>query len=56
MLEYEQYRLQLEGMEKGIITLENKTTGKTYELSCSFTERQIKILKAGGLLAFTKEG
>ncbi len=45
-----------EGMEKGVITLENKTTGKSFELSCSFTERQIKILKAGGLLAFTKEG
>lgn len=45
-----------EGMVKGTIALENKTTGKIYELSCSFTERQIKILKAGGLLAFTKEG
>ena len=45
-----------EGMEKGVIALEDKTTGKSFELSCSFTERQIKILKAGGLLAFTKEG
>ena len=45
-----------EGMEKGVIALENKTTGKSFELCCSFTERQIKILKAGGLLAFTKEG
>ena len=45
-----------EGMDKGVITLEDKTTGKAFELSCSFTDRQKKILKAGGLLAFTKEG
>ena len=45
-----------EGMDKGVIALENKTTGKKVELTCSFTDRQKKILKAGGLLAFTKEG
>ncbi|MBQ3235084.1 MAG: aconitate hydratase [Clostridia bacterium] len=44
-----------EGFEKGVITLTDKTNGKSYELACSFTDRQIKILKAGGLLAFTKE-
>ncbi len=45
-----------EGMDKGVITLEDKTIGKTFELACSFTDRQKKILKSGGLLAFTKEG
>ncbi|MBO7214693.1 MAG: aconitate hydratase, partial [Clostridia bacterium] len=42
-----------EGFEKGVISLNNKTSGKSYELSCSFTDRQISILKAGGLLAYT---
>lgn len=45
-----------DGMDKGEITLENATTGESYTLVCSFTERQKGILKAGGLLAFTKEG
>ena len=44
-----------EGMDKGIITLTNETTSKKVNLVCSFTERQKKILKAGGLLAYTKE-
>lgn len=44
------------GMDNGEITLENATTGESYSLVCSFTERQKGILKAGGLLAFTKEG
>ena len=41
-----------EGMEKGEITL--KANGKEYKLACSYTKRQIDILKAGGLLAYTK--
>ncbi len=45
-----------EGMDKGEIILKNETTGEEMELSCSFTERQKAILKAGGLLAYTKEG
>ncbi len=45
-----------EGMDKGEITLKNETTGEEIKLACSFTERQKAILKAGGLLAFTKEG
>ena len=44
-----------EGMEKGEITLKNETTGECYLLECTFTDRQKSILKAGGLLAFTKE-
>lgn len=44
------------GMDKGEITLKNETTGESFTLCCSFTERQKAILKAGGLLAYTKEG
>jgi len=43
------------GMDSGEMTLENKTTGEKISLVCSFTERQKDILKAGGLLAYTKE-
>lgn len=45
-----------EGMDKGEITLTNETTGESFALSCTFTERQKEILKAGGLLSFTKKG
>lgn len=43
------------GMDKGVIMMKDETTGERFELSCSFTERQKDILKAGGLLAYTKE-
>lgn len=43
------------GMDKGAIMMKDETTGESFELSCSFTERQKDILKAGGLLAYTKE-
>ena len=39
----------------GEMILENKTSGEKYELVCSFTERQKAILKAGGLLSYTRE-
>ncbi len=45
-----------EGMDSGEITLNNDTTGESFELVCSFTERQKSILKAGGLLSYTKKG
>ncbi len=45
-----------EGMEKGEITLTDETTGESFKLSCNFTERQKAILKAGGLLSYTKKG
>lgn len=45
-----------EGMDKGEITLKNETTGESFELCVSFTERQKSILKAGGLLSYTKLG
>jgi aconitate hydratase len=44
-----------DGMDKGEITLKNETSGEEYTLVCDFTERQKAILKAGSLLAYTKE-
>ena len=43
-----------EGMDKGEIILTDKTTRKQYKLNCFYTDRQKAILKAGGLLLFTK--
>jgi len=43
------------GMDSGEIKLRNVSTGEEYILNCSFTERQKAILKAGSLLAYTKE-
>ena len=40
-------------MDSGAVTLDDLTTGKSYELICDFTERQKDMLKAGGLLAYT---
>ena len=44
-----------DGMDKGVVVLKNETTGEKIELVCNFTDRQKSILKAGGLLAYTKE-
>lgn len=44
-----------EGLDDGSLILEDKTKGKKIALSCNFTDRQKKILKAGGLLSFTKQ-
>ncbi len=43
------------GMDSGLITLTDTTTGDTFTLCADFTDRQKAILKAGGLLAYTKE-
>ena len=43
-----------EGMDSGKMTLKDETAGIEIPLTCSFTERQKAILKAGGLLAYTK--
>ncbi|MBE6662783.1 MAG: aconitate hydratase, partial [Ruminococcaceae bacterium] len=45
-----------EGIKTGKITLLNKTKNIEIPILCSFTERQQKILHAGGLLPFTREG
>ena len=44
-----------DGMEKGEIILKNETTGEEMTLVAQFTERQKAILKAGGLLSYTKK-
>ncbi len=41
-------------LEAGEATLTNKTTGDKIALSCEFSERQQKMLLAGGLLKYTK--
>ena len=43
------------GMDTGKMTLKNETTGEEMPLVCAFSERQKAILKAGSLLAYTKE-
>lgn len=43
------------GMESGEITLFDETTQESFTLVCSFTDRQKEILKAGGLLPYTKK-
>ena len=43
------------GMDSGEMTLINKNSGDAIALCADFTERQKAILKAGGLLAYTKE-
>ena len=43
------------GMDRGEITLTDETTGAAIPLTCAFTARQKAILKAGGLLPYTKE-
>ncbi len=42
------------GIENGEVVLKNLTLDKEIKLKCAFTERQIGIIKAGGLLAYTK--
>ncbi len=41
-------------LESGNAELKNITTGDTYFLSCEFSDRQQKMLLAGGLLKYTK--
>ncbi len=43
------------GMDSGEMILLDETSGESFALECSFTERQKAILKAGSLLAYTKE-
>ena len=41
-------------LESGEAVLANKTTGEEIKLTCTLTERQIAILRAGGLLPYTR--
>ena len=43
-----------EALEKGRMTLTDKTNGKVCTLVCELSDRQIGILRAGGLLPYTK--
>lgn len=43
-----------DGIVSGQVTLHNKTTGDNIVLCCSFSPRQIGMLRAGGLLKYTK--
>ena len=45
-----------DGLVTGKLMVTDETSGKQFVALCSFTERQIAILKAGGLLNYTKEG
>ena len=42
------------GLDSGKITLTDESSGASAVLSCSFSERQKEILRAGGLLSYTK--
>ena len=42
------------GMETGEMTLLDEATGERIPLTCAFTARQRDMLRAGGLLAYTK--
>ncbi|MEE1199222.1 MAG: aconitate hydratase, partial [Christensenellales bacterium] len=44
------------GMDSGSIRLTDETNGATAVLTCAFTDRQKAILRAGGLLPYTREG
>ncbi|MBR2340417.1 MAG: aconitate hydratase [Clostridia bacterium] len=43
-----------EGMRSGKMSLKNERTGEIIPVTCSFTDRQIAILTAGGLLPYTR--
>ncbi|MBO5285741.1 MAG: aconitate hydratase [Clostridia bacterium] len=43
-----------DGLKSGAMYLVNTVTGAKIKLNCAFTERQQQILKAGGLLKYTK--
>ena len=44
------------GMDAGRIAVTDQESGRTFYANCAFTSRQKAILKAGGLLNYTKEG
>ena len=44
------------GMDAGRIAVTDQETGRTFYANCAFTSRQKAILKAGGLLNYTREG
>ena len=51
-----EFRDIFSGMDNGKITITDKKSGSSFQAVCPFTDRQKAILKAGGLLNYTKEG
>ena len=43
------------GMSAGEIVLTDENSGRTIQLVCDLTQRQMDIVTAGGLLNYTKE-
>ena len=54
------HKLKITGIKKSMVTgdflLEDENTGKVFHADCQLSERQQKILLAGGLLNYTREG
>ncbi len=44
------------GMDAGRIAVTDQESGRTFYANCAFTSRQKAILKAGGMLNYTREG
>ncbi len=44
-----------EGVRSGRVTLTNQTTGRTFPLRCDISSRQADVIRAGGLLNYTRE-
>jgi aconitate hydratase len=42
------------GIANGVLTVEDETTKRTFSVLCSLSERQQKILLAGGVLNYTR--
>ena len=45
----------IDAIKVGNVTLKNKTNGAEIALTCDFSERQIDMLLAGGLLKYTAQ-
>ena len=46
----------MNGMQTGKLIVEDISTGRQFAALCDLSDRQMKILRAGGLLNYTKEG
>ena len=54
------HKLKITGIKQSMVTgeftLEDENTGKKFKAICQLSDRQQKILLAGGLLNYTKDG
>ena len=46
----------MNGMQTGKLIVEDISTGRQFAALCDLSDRQMQILRAGGLLNYTKEG